>query len=377
MFQPNDADLWDAIRDAKCPNELAFAALLQEAEGGKELDVTQIAALLKSHNKPSRVESLARAANRVKEKHFANALTLYVPVYLSSRCANNCIYCGFRRDNSMLKRNSLSLDDFARELEYVLDIGHRTIELVLGYDLAFHAARLADYVALTRHRLSQRGGGTVILMSEPLDVAGYRTLCDVGLDAVYCWQETYDQARYAEVHLPSTHKHDYEWRVGTAERVLRAGIPWYGMGILFGLQQWEYDVLALVTHARWLTEQYGVPPHAFGIPRMKPAEGALRHEAFNPVTDAQYRIAVAIYRLCFPRAHIYMNTRENMGLILRLAKGGGSQVNTDATTVPGGYSGLFENGEQFFHYNYATSDAVSGFIAEGLRPVFQESCIPL
>jgi 2-iminoacetate synthase len=207
-------------------------------------------------------------------------------------------------------------------------------------------------------------------MSAPLDTKDYKVLKRAGLDEVYCWQETYNRGRYEEVHPPSTPKHDYLYRTRTFERVLEAGIQRYGMGVLFGLYNWEYDVLALLGHAKWLEDKFGIAPYAFGVPRFKGAHGALRQKPFYRVTNKMYRLSVAVFRLAFPHAQTYLNTREHIGFIYELLKGGGSELNIEASTYPGGYTDGHKNG-QFFHYSYDSEKIFKILRNMGLEPSFR------
>ena len=153
--------------------------------------------------------------------------------------------------------------------------------------------------------------------------------------------------------------------------MLDAGIQKYGMGILFGLYDWEYEVLSLLRHAQWLEEVYGVPPRVFGIPRLKKARGAPMEGPLYRVTNKLYRLAVAVYRLVFPTTHTYMNTREDLDLILDLLKAGGTDVNSEASTVPGGYTRQFMNGEQFFHYSYSSEEIFDILRQNSFDPCFK------
>lgn len=371
MYQFVEEEISRIIKNVPSPDKATIKRILNKALSFEELDLYDIDSLLKAYSNRDLLQDVTKTAGVLKEKVFGNKLKIYIPVYITSKCVNNCIYCGFRRDNDILHRKRLSLDEFRNEIDFVLDIGHRTIELVLGNDPELNGEELASYIEATAEKLKQKGGGSIILMSEPMDVEDYRILRKAGLTEVYCWQETYNPKRYRQIHPEGTHKHNYQERVTIFDRIIKAGIQRYGMGILFGLYDWEYDILALLRHAKWLKKKYGVTPHAFGIPRLKKAEGAPLQEPFCEITDDMYRLAVAVYRLAFPTSHTYMNTRESLGLILDLLKGGGSEVNIEASTVPGGYTGQFKNGEQFFHYSYRSRGVCKIFKTKGFEITFK------
>jgi 2-iminoacetate synthase len=204
-----------------------------------------------------------------------------------------------------------------------------------------------------------------------MDENEYRTFRESGLNEVYSWMETYDRNVYARVHPPRTHKADYDYRMQVFDRALKAGIKRYGMGVLFGLGSWEFDVLSLLDHALYLSSSYGIPPYAFGIPRLKKAPGIAEQKPWLRISNRQYRLAVAIYRLAFPATHTYMNTRENLSLLLQLLRGGGSEINAEATTRPGGYTeNWIHDGDQFFHYSYNSQEVTKILEANGMKVSF-------
>ena len=210
------------------------------------LSLSEVAALLNCSDRADLFARVIQGANQIKEKVFGRRVKTYIPVYLSNECANNCTYCGFRRDNPVLKgkRTTLTLDKWKKEIDVVLQIGHRNIEVVLGSHPLLNGKAISTYIRVAAEALAAHGGGSVILMSEPLSVGEYKTLQASGLDEVYCWQETYNRERYGQVHPQNTSKANYERRVTVLDRILRADIRRYGMGVLFGLYDWNYDILA-------------------------------------------------------------------------------------------------------------------------------------
>jgi len=375
MYKFDEDEIIEIIKSTPPPSLKAIKQIVNKAIYLNELDLFEIDSLLKARESDEMSEYIIRGARILKKKVFGNKVKIYVPVYISSKCSNNCIYCGFRRDNNKLHRKRLTLDEFNKELQYVVDIGHRNIELVLGYDTKLTAEKLALYVEMTSKKLKGKGGGSIILMSEPMKTQDYEVLRKAGLTEVYCWQETYNPKRYRDVHPEGTNKHNYIDRLVIFDRVLDAGIQRYGMGVLFGLNDWEYDILCLLKHAKWLKDSYGIAPYSFGIPRLKKASGASLEKPFYRVTNKMYRLSVAVYRLIFPFTHTYMNTRENLNFIIELLNSGGTEINTEASTVPGGYTRIFSNGEQFFHYSYDSRKVFEILQQKGFKPSFNK--VPL
>lgn len=368
MFK--DDKIVSIIRTNQVPDFKSTKQIVKKALDLRSLNLYEIDLLLKGVKDDTLFNYIIESANELKQKVFGKKVKIYIPVYITNVCVNKCIYCGFRRDNKSLNRKTLSLEEFKKEIDFVLDIGHHTIELVLGHHPKLKGYELAKYVEYTASELRKREGGSVILMSAPLGTKDYKILKQAGLDEVYCWQETYNRERYEEVHPPNTPKYNYSYRTGIFERVLEAGIQRYGMGVLFGLYNWEYDVLSLLQHAKWLEGRFGITPHALGVPRFKKAHGPTRRRPFCRVTNKMYRLSVAVYRLAFPYTQTYLNTRENIEFILQLLKGGGSEVNIEASTYPGGYTDGTSNG-QFFHYSYDSGEVFKTLRRLGLQPSFK------
>jgi 2-iminoacetate synthase len=181
---------------------------------------------------------------------------------------------------------------------------------------------------------------------------------DAGLDAFYIWQETYDPDVYSGLHPGTSPKSDFEWRTGVFDRAIKSGIKKVGLGVLFGLADWKYDLLSLISHGKYLQEEYGVTPDAIGIPRFRSAAGAVLKEAPNAMSDDDLKLAVALYRLAFPHSHVFLNTREKMTLLMELIGCGGSEMNIACAVYPGGYSEP-KGDRQFDFYSYPTDKTVA------------------
>jgi len=300
---------------------------------------------------------------------FGRKIKLFVPLYLSNDCVNNCLYCAYRKGNEEMPRRTLSKDDFRREMEAVTDQGYRVIELVTSESEDLIAPGvLEDYIRIARETLDSVGvpgrgeDPEIILMSWVLGPDRFSTLKDAGLDAYYQWQETYNREQFRKLHPSGSPKANFEKRIGVFDHALRSGIGKIGMGVLFGLGKWKSEVLSLIGHGRYLEEKYGVSPAAVGIPRFKHAEGAPMLEAPYPVSDYELKLAVAIFRLAFPRSHVFLNTRERLNLMLELLDGGGSEMNIACAVYPGGYTEP-SKGKQFDYFNYPT-DKTLGMLSE-------------
>lgn len=342
-----------------------------EARGGLELE--DAASLLAWGRDPARREEIHAAARRLRDGIGPRALEFIIPEYLTSFCENDCLYCGYRQSNVLAERVRLARDHYERELELILSWGYRQIELVLADDPDFGTEELAEFVSLTRHKLAERGGGLVALNAPAYEEADYRRLRASGLDWVALWQETYHQPHFDRWHFEGSPKRQYEFRLDVWDRAIAAGFTRLGLGVLFGLYDWRFDVLALVEHANYLQRTYGVQPFVIGIPRLKPARGVLASQKPSHfwVSDEDYRLAVSVYHLAFPRARLFFNTRElyefNLSMVTR-----GDLFTVDCETLPGAYLRGRLPG-QFATYTYPSRrEVMAEFARQGYACRFLE-----
>jgi 2-iminoacetate synthase len=312
--------------------------IFRTADKGRDLEVEDAASLFAAaHDRNCRNEIQA-AANRVRARGAAKTVEFIIPVYLTSFCRNECLYCGYRQSNPIAERIRLNLEDFNKQLDLILSWGHRQIELVLSDDPEFGPATVARYVAATRRKLDALGGGIVALCSPVYPQEDYVRLREAGLDWVVEWQETYDRPHFDRWHFAGSPKRNFESRLDLWDRVLAAGITKIGMGVLLGLYDFRHDALAVIEHGNYLRRAYGIEPHALGIPRMKPARGVLASQKPNrfTVSDDDFRLVVSVYHLAFPASRLFFNTRESYDLNISLVAAG-DLFTVDCETLPGAY----------------------------------------
>ena len=317
---------------------LPLEAIFDRAEKNPGLNVEDAASLLSWARQPEIHAEIYAAAQRVRAQLAPPNVEFVIPVYLTSFCENECLYCGYRHSNALAERVRLSLDEFSRELDLILSWGHRQIELVLSEDPEFGPEVVARYVERTRKRLDGLGGGVVGLCAPMYGLDDYERLSEAGLEWVVEWQETYHQPHYDRWHVAASPKRDFEFRLDLWDRVIAAGIKKIALGALLGLYEWRYDVLAVIEQGNYLRRTYGLEPHAIGIPRLKPARGVLASQKPSryTVSDDDYRLIVSLYHLAFPRSRLFFNTRENYEMNISLVAAG-DLFTVDCDTFPGGY----------------------------------------
>jgi len=312
--------------------------ILRTADSSHGLVADEAASLFAAARDPDRKDEIQLAANQVRARWAPPSVEFIIPVYLTSFCQNECLYCGYRHSNPIAERVHLSLEDFNTQLDLILSWGYRQIELVLSDDPEFGPERVARYVAATRRKLEALGGGVVALCSPVYQQEDYVRLREVGLDWVVEWQETYHRSHFDRWHFAGSAKRDYESRLDLWDRAIAAGITRIGMGVLLGLYDFRYDALAVIEHGNYLRRTYGIEPYALGIPRLKPARGVLASQKPNrfSVSDEDFRLVVSVYHLAFPTSRLFFNTRESYDLNMSLVAAG-DLFTVDCETLPGAY----------------------------------------
>jgi 2-iminoacetate synthase len=277
---------------------------------------------------------------------YDNRIVTFAPLYMSTLCVNNCAYCGFRKDNDSMKRGVLSQDEVRRETEVLAgDIGHKRIIAVYGE----HPASDADYIAQTMRTIynvktETRGRGVgsirrINVNAAPMSVEDLRLLHETGLGTYQVFQETYNHDAYRAVHPADTLKGDYQWRLYCMHRAMEAGIDDVGIGALFGLYDWKFEVMGLVAHAIELESKFGIGPHTISFPRMEPAENSTLSD--NPtckVGDTDFRRAVVALRLAVPYTGMILTARETAAMRNSLIGLGVTQTDASTRIGLGSYS---------------------------------------
>jgi 2-iminoacetate synthase len=346
--------------------------------GGLEMEDV---AVLSSVSDPELLGELFAAARDVKDAIYGARLVLFAPLYVSNMCTNDCLYCAFRVRNRELKRRALTQDEIRREVEILVDQGHKRILLVAGESYPKQGFQyILDSVATIYD--VKRGSGEIRRVNAnvaPLTVDEFRALKATGIGTYQLFQETYHRETYRGVHVGGK-KRDYDWRVTGMHRAMEGGIDDVGIGVLFGLCDWRFEVLALMQHIRELERAFGVGPHTISMPRLEPAIGSdIAHEPPHPVDDVDFRKLVAILRLAVPYTGMIMSTRETPNLRRETFALGVSQISAGSRTNPGGYveDEHFDEA-QFQLGDHRSLDEVIRDVAElGYIPSFCTACYRL
>ncbi|MBM3287024.1 MAG: radical SAM protein [Candidatus Eisenbacteria bacterium] len=307
-------------------------------DGGR-ITIAQARRWLKDRD-PEADRILREAARRITDRLHGRRIQLFAPLYFSNLCANNCLYCGFRRGNPNASRRVLTAEEIEKETVALLEMGHRRILLVASEDPTEKGRRLI-LTAARAVRETRANGDAVVHMGfevAPGDVEQFREMAEAGVDSYTLFQETYDRRTYGVVH-PEGPKRDYDWRIEAPDRALAGGIPAVGLGVLLGLGEPVRDTLALIEHARRIEDRWGRPPRTVSLPRIEPADGsALSRNPYHAVSDDMLLRLIAVMRIALPGTGIVLSSREPERIRDRALEYGITEMSAGSRTDPGGYT---------------------------------------
>jgi len=278
------------------------------------------------------LEAMGRRSQALTRRRFGKVIRFFAPLYLSNECVNNCQYCGFSRDNPIL-RLTLSVPEMLEEARAIRRLGFRNILLVAGE----HPKFVSDSYLQECVRALHADWPSISLELGPMDVAQYGALVRAGADGLVVFQETYDRSIYAAMHT-SGPKRDFQWRLETPERAYAAGIRRLGLGALFGLGDWRRESLCVAAHALYLLRHCWKAQVSISLPRLRPCAGQ-----FQPLTrmeDRELAQLICAFRLLLPDAGLVLSTREPARLRDGLIPLGITMISAGSHTEPGGYTGI-------------------------------------
>ena len=360
------------------PSESELNDILNKARQLKGLNLGDVAKLLCVEDE-AQIGKILDTAHYCKEEIYGKRLVLFAPIYTGNACVNNCVYCGFRRDNKTLKRKILTLDEIENETLHLLRMGHKRALLICGESPRNDADYMVEAIRRTYAAKDEKGSQIRRINVElaPMSVSDFAKLKAERIGTYVCFQETYDEVEYRKFHPANTPKADYLNRLTVMDRAMEGGIDDVGLGVLFGLVDYRFEILAIMEHARHLEEDFGCGPHTVSFPRIEPAEGtpfSLPENIPHPVSDKDFMKIVAIIRIAMPYTGIIISTREQPAMRDQLIKYGASQLSAASETNPGGYEE--ENtGAQFTLGDHRSLDEViSVMIDGGYIPSFCTGC---
>ena len=376
-----DADeLWEILNETKSDKQ-AVREVIAKSLDKKRLTLRETAVLINA-NDPELIEEIKEGARELKKRVYGNRIVLFAPLYVGNKCTNNCKYCGFRASNKEAIRKTLSDQELVQEVEALEDNGQKRLILVYGE----HPEYSADYIAHTVRTVYgvKKGPGEirrVNINAAPLEIEDFRKVKEAGIGTYQIFQETYHPDAYKNYHLGGK-KRNFEYRLTALDRAQEAGIDDVGIGALFGLYDWRYEVLGLVRHTNHLEACYHVGPHTISFPRIQNAS-KLDLGTDYTVNDEDFARLVAILRLAVPYTGMILTARENPGLRHEVIQFGVSQIDGGTKLELGSYSNSINeaqdlNREQFqINDNRSLNEIIEELFENDYLPSFCTACYRL
>ncbi len=353
-------------------------SILDKAETGSGIDHRQAALLLLS-DLPDIEERLFETARSLRRRFYGNRIVMFAPLYLSNYCVNGCIYCPYHAKNKTIARRRLSQDDIRREVIALQDMGHKRLAIEAGEHPIYSSL---DYILEsidTIYSIHHRNGAIrrVNVNIAATTVENYRRLKEAHIGTYILFQETYNRQSYERLH-PTGPKSDYRYHTEAMDRAMEGGIDDVGIGVLFGLEGYAYELVGLLMHAEHLEARFGVGPHTISVPRICPADDVDVADYDNAVPDDIFRKIVAIIRVAAPYTGMIVSTRESQRSREKLLDVGITQLSGGSRTSVGGYAEPEpddSHSEQFDISDRRTLDEISRWLLElGYIPSFCTAC---
>ena len=349
----------------------------------QRLNLQETAILVNAKN-PELIDAIKQGARQLKKTVYGNRIVLFAPLYIGNKCVNNCEYCGFKASNKEALRKTLSDNEIVKEVEALEDNGQKRLILVYGE----HPQYSPEYIAHTVDLVYQvkKGNGEirrVNINAAPLSIEGFKTVKASGIGTYQVFQETYHPEAYKKYHLGG-HKMDYNNRLTALDRAMEAGIDDVGIGALFGLHDWKFEVLALVRHTNHLEACYNVGPHTISFPRLQDASMINKDDKYI-VSDDEFTRLVAILRLAVPYTGMILTARENEEIRKEVLRYGVSQIDGGTKIELGNYSqdetqneAQNLNKEQFkINDDRSLAEVVDELLDDSFLPSFCTACYRL
>ena len=318
-------------------------------------------------------------ARKLKERIYGNRIVMFAPLYLSNHCINGCVYCPYHAKNRTIPRRKLTQEEIRREVIALQDMGHKRLALETGEHPKLNPIEYVLESIDTIYSIHHRNGAIrrVNVNIAATTVENYTRLKDAGIGTYILFEETYDREAYERLH-PTGPKSDWAYHTEAMDRAMLGGIDDVGIGALFGLSNYRYDVVGILMHAEHLEARFGVGPHTISVPRIRPADDIDPNDFPDAVTDAVFRRIVAVLRLAVPYTGMIVSTRESQRSRELVLDVGVSQLSGGSKTSVGGYAEDVVDAEESAQFDISdnrTLDQIVGWLLElGYVPSFCTAC---
>ncbi len=353
--------------------------IIRKSLNKQRLNLEEVAVLANTSD-PELIDQIKAGAKALKEKVYGNRIVLFAPLYVGNLCSNNCEYCGFKSINTKAIRRTLNQNELVENVEALEENGQKRLILVFGE----HATYNANFIAESVKKVYQvkKGNGEirrVNINAAPFDEEGFKTIKEAGIGTYQIFQETYHPEAYKEYHKGGK-KSDYEYRLTSLDAAMNAGIDDVGIGALFGLYDWRFELLSLVRHTNHFEACYNVGPHTISFPRITDTNDFKANPRYQ-MTDEEFTKMVAILRLAVPYTGLILTAREPYHIRKEVLQYGCSQIDAGTKIEIGAYTEKLKenvqdlNREQFLiNDNRSLNDVIDELIDQGYLPSFCTAC---
>ncbi len=372
----NHSKIIEQLANKREPERKEVLDILAKARELKGISPEEAGKLLFVENDET-IDLISATAEFVKNEIYGKRVVLFAPLYISNMCSNECEYCAFKKSNTTITRRTLTIDEIRTEVESLVKTGHKRVLLVSGEGLGLNALDYTIKAIETIYSVKDEKNNSIRRINvniAALPVEAYRKLKEAKIGTYQLFQETYHYETYKAMHK-SGPKSNYEYHLTAMDRAMDGGIDDVGVGILFGLADYRFEIMALLQHIKHLEEKFGVGPHTISVPRIEPAEGSkISENPPNAVSDRDFRKIISILRLTVPYTGIILSTRENSMMRKEALSLGVSQLSAGSRTNPGGYSDS-NSAEQFSLGDHRSlEEVIENIVDLGYIPSFCTGC---
>lgn len=389
MYDPKSGIATDFIDDAEIRNSLEYAeknkgnkelidSILKKAWEMKGISHQEAAVLLECELEEENLE-IQMLAKEIKRRFYGNRIVMFAPLYLSNYCVNGCTYCPYHHCNEHIRRKKLSQEEIRQEVIALQDMGHKRLAIESGEDPVNNPIEYILESIETIYGIKHKNGAIrrVNVNIAATTVENYRKLHDAGIGTYILFQETYNKESYEQLH-PTGPKHDYAYHTEAMDRAMEGGIDDVGLGVLFGLNMYRYELVGIIMHAEHLEAKFGVGPHTISVPRICPADDIDPESFSNAISDEIFEKIVSVIRIAVPYTGMIVSTRESKETREKVLDLGISQISGGSRTSVGGYveeETIEENSAQFDVSDRRTLDeVVNWLLGLGYIPSFCTAC---
>ncbi|GHS86061.1 [FeFe] hydrogenase H-cluster radical SAM maturase HydG [Bacteroidia bacterium] len=374
----NDDELWSILNNTISTHERVLE-IIDKSLSKKRLSLTETAVLINAQDAAS-VEAIKAGARQLKKNVYGNRIVLFAPLYVGNRCINNCLYCGFRSSNKEAERITLTDNEVIQEVEALEEQGQKRLILVYGEHPQYDAKFIAHTVDVVYGVKKNHGAiRRVNINAAPLDIEGFKIVKAAGIGTYQIFQETYNHTAYQQYHKGGK-KMDYDYRLTALDRAQEAGIDDVGIGALFGLYDWRFELLGLVRHTNHLEACFQVGPHTISFPRIQNFSEEKLSNQYR-VSDDDFLKLIAILRLAVPYTGLILTARESERIRNEAIQYGVSQIDGGTKLELGTYSQNEPTNDQNLHReqfqindNRSLSEIIEGLIEQEFLPSFCTAC---